>query len=427
MTSRNSSGHPAHLLNGHTAVLRTLDPDQPALHDLEPLRAIVEDSRVVSIGEGAHFVHEFTLARARLLRYLVERCGFTVLACELGAGEAAAVNPWLAGAGDDADLPQVTGALSAGLFGELLRWLRRYNRSRSQPLQILGIDLPNTLTLRPDLDPVADYLRLVDADAADLLATVLPTADQITGGSAAVSAPRWASLGTARQHALTACLAKLSLRARALEPIYVSRSDRRRYDTVRRHLDAACHTDYMLQAMNDLFSGGGLSGDTSIRDYYMATTVQWHLDHTGPDTRVVVIAHNNHIQKTPVTFDGHLTALPMGHYLARSLGRQYRAVALTHTADGVPEMAFPAEASPVGFAVEQVRLGTPPPGSVEKALAEAGLDTAITLTDLRSPEPAVASLAGIRSQSAAMETNLQQAFDAVLCSPTATRDTTVNF
>ncbi|MGP3930441.1 erythromycin esterase family protein [Nonomuraea sp. KM88] len=426
MTFPTSSGHSARPLAEHITVLTTLDPDEPLLDDLHPLRAIVEDARVVAIGEGAHFVHEFTLARARLLRYLLEHCGFTVVAFEMGSGDAAAVNPWLAGDGEG-DLLQVAGRHTVNLFGELLRRLRRYNRGRSHPIRIVGIDLPNSLTLLPDLDPVAGYLRMVDEGITDMVAGLLRTAGAITGGSAAASAPRWASLDQADQESLTAGLARLSLRMRALEPLYVARSDQHGYDVARRHLEAACHTDYMLRAMSTLFSGTGLPDDTSIRDHYMATCLRWHLDRLDPGARVVVVAHNNHIQKTLVTYDGHPTALPMGHHLARGLGGHYRAVGLTHTADHVPDMVWPAEDSPVGFTIESVRLAAPPPGSLEKALVDAGLAADVTLTDLRSPDPEVTALDAIRSQSATMDTPVAQTFDAVLCTPTATTDPTATF
>jgi erythromycin esterase len=140
-----------------TVTLNTLDPSDPQLSDLEPLREALAGAHVVGVGEGAHFVEEFTLARARLLRYLVEECGFTTLALECGHAEAAAINPWLAGEGDDDGLPQLVGPLTVGVFGQLLRWLRDYNQSRPKPLQINGVDLPNTLTLNSDLARVDAY------------------------------------------------------------------------------------------------------------------------------------------------------------------------------------------------------------------------------------------------------------------------------
>ncbi len=44
----------------------------------------VEGARIVGLGEGAHFVAEFSLARASLIRYLVERHDFNAIGLELG-------------------------------------------------------------------------------------------------------------------------------------------------------------------------------------------------------------------------------------------------------------------------------------------------------------------------------------------------------
>ncbi|AGZ42685.1 erythromycin esterase family protein [Actinoplanes friuliensis] len=406
-----------------TVTLNTLDPSDPQLSDLEPLREALAGAHVVGVGEGAHFVEEFTLARARLVRYLVEECGFTTLALECGHAEAAAINPWLAGEGDDDGLPQLVGPLTVGVFGQLLRWLRDYNRSRPKPLQVNGVDLPNTLTLNSDLARVDAYLAGVDPSAAAVLKDILPSAGHITGSSAVISAPQWGALGTAEQDALTAGLARLFLRLQAMGPLYIEQSGIDAYTTARRHLSAAVHTDYQLRAMNALFAGGGAPCDPSLREHYMAASVE-DLVATTVDARIIVIAHNNHIQKTTVVFDGELTALPMGYYLARNLGKGYRSIALTHTGRHVPEMAFPAEKSPVGFTLEDVGLPTPPDGSIEKALVNAGLGTSITLTDLHvSTSP----FSHVRSQSAVMDTDLSRAFDVVLSSPAATRDNTVSF
>ncbi|MBV8932074.1 MAG: erythromycin esterase family protein, partial [Kutzneria sp.] len=66
--------------------LRTLDPAAP-LDDLAWLDEAVGDARVVAIGESAHYNHESYLLRHRLLRYLVERHGFTAYATESGFTE----------------------------------------------------------------------------------------------------------------------------------------------------------------------------------------------------------------------------------------------------------------------------------------------------------------------------------------------------
>ncbi|GGM57854.1 hypothetical protein GCM10012275_31330 [Longimycelium tulufanense] len=430
MTAYTSSGSAAlaDYFRKRADVLRTLDPDAP-LDDLEPLREIVGDARVVAVGEGAHFVHEFGLAHARVLRFLAERCGFTVLAMEFGFSEGFALDSWLSGGGAESDLAELSGALSLGLAGELLRWLRRYNRTGSRPVRFVGVDIPTSVAIHHDLVPVSDYLSVVDPDALPTLETARGIADRIASGSAVVGALSWFEHEPAEQDALTASLARLLLRMRALEPLYVSRSDQNSYDLALRQMEAACHTDYMYKAMHGIFSGNHVPGDTSVRDRYMADSLSWHLDRLEPGTRVVLVAHTNHIQKTPVSF-GDITALPMGHHLDRMLGEDYCALALTHTSDTVPEMHFPDETSEVGFTVAPVNVATPEPGSVEAGLIDAGLGGDITLTNLRdAPRDATASVAlnSIRTQSAAMVTPVPEAFDAVLSSPVANMDETVKF
>jgi erythromycin esterase-like protein len=87
-------------LGGHAVPLTHLDPEAP-LDDLEPLRDIIGGARVVAIGENSHFIAEFSLMRRRILRFLVERCGFTVLAFEYGFSEGFPLDAWAQGKGTD--------------------------------------------------------------------------------------------------------------------------------------------------------------------------------------------------------------------------------------------------------------------------------------------------------------------------------------
>ncbi|MFF5258784.1 erythromycin esterase family protein [Actinomadura viridis] len=404
----------------HTTTLTGLAPDAP-LDDLEPLRDIAGDARVVALGEGAHFVQEFTRARQRLLRFLAERCGFTVLAFEYGFSEAVGLDRWIRDEGGD--LARLGGTPFAGLTTEMAHWLHRHNRAGGHPVRFAGIDIPAAGgDLRPALDPVAAYLREVDPDALPLIDRVLAIADRFAGKSFAAASPKWSRLTTAEQDALTAGLARLLLRFQALEALYVSRSDQDRYDLNLRRLQAAPHTDYMFGAMRDIYAGEGMAGDTSIREDYMAGSLLWHLDR-APEDRFVLAAHNNHIQKAPVHFDGDLIAFPMGHYLHRALGDGYRAIALTHTADHVPEMHLD-ETTEAGFTVIDETLAPPSPGSIEAALIDAGFQDAITLTDLRPvPPEGPRPLDRIRTQSADIELPVREAFDAVLSVPTVTTST----
>ncbi|WP_067826361.1 erythromycin esterase family protein [Actinomadura kijaniata] len=403
----------------HAVALTTLDPDAP-LDDLEPLRDIIGGAQVVAVGESAHFVREFTLARQRILRFLAERCGFTLLALEFGFSEGLELDPWIQGAGTETDLTRISENADTWGIGELLRFVRGHNASSGRPVRFAGIDIPQAGgSLLPALVPVAEYLQDVDPDAVPLAESAIGIAARLAGGSGASAVPARAELGTARQDALTAALARLRLRFRALEPLYVPRSDQHRYDTAMWRLEAAVHADDALRATAALFDGTAPPADLSVRDRYMAESVRWHLSHSAPGTRVVLAAHNNHIQKHPVAYDGRLTTLPMGRHLHRALGDDYFALALTSTADRTVEMR-PDPNAPLGFTIADTPLDPPKPGSVEAAALDAGIGPG--LIDLRHARGADRSgeLTRIRTQSTTLTMPIPDAFDAVLVTPTAT-------
>jgi erythromycin esterase len=106
-------------------------------------------------------------------------------------------------------------------------------------------------------------------------------------------------------------------------------------------VDGAVATDYMFKAMASIFAGTPTRADASARERYLADSVRWHLDHK-PGARIVVAAYNNHIQKTPVAFDGAVASLTMGQHLQHTLGADYHAIAVTSTADHTVDMQLDA-------------------------------------------------------------------------------------
>ncbi|MYT33138.1 MULTISPECIES: erythromycin esterase family protein [unclassified Streptomyces] len=411
-------------LRAHAVPLTHLDREAP-LDDLEPLRSLIGDARVVAIGESSHFIDEFAAMRERILRFLVERCGFTVLAFEYGFSEGFPLDAWAQGEGTDDGLSEhLAAAIPVGL-DEPLRWMRRHNRTAAQPVRFAGVDIPAAGgSLLPALSPVADYLRRTDPEFLPAVQTALQIAASFAGGSGAVAAPAWARLTSAEQDTLSATLMRLLIRFRAVEPLYVSRSDQLSYDIALQRLEGACHADYTFRAMADLFAGKGLAADTSARDVYMAGAVLWHLAHFEPGTRIVLAAHNAHIQKSPISFDGHLTGLPMGQHLHRALGDDYFALGLTSTTGHTADMPRDENAR-FGFTVDATALEPSEPGSIEAAFADAELG--LSIADLHQARTEAHDNAGlapipdrIRIQSAYMNSPVLEAFDAILHTPTST-------
>ncbi|MFF0747147.1 erythromycin esterase family protein [Streptomyces sp. NPDC004111] len=405
-------------LRGHAASLDHLDPAAP-LEDLEPLRGILDGARVVALGEHSHFIAEFAAVRQRILRFLVERCGFTVLAFEYGFSEALRLDAWAHGEGADDDLSALLATAVPIGIQEPLRFLRRHNRTATEPVRFAGTDIPAAGgSLLPALAPVADYLHDIDPEALPAVRSATAIAASFAGDSAALAAPAWARLPSADQDALTALLSRLLLRFRCLKPLYLSRGDEHSYDTALRCLEAARHGDHTFRAMAALFAGNGLTADTSARDHFMAESLLWHLDRLDPAARVVLMAHNAHIQKSPVVFDGHLAGLPMGQYLHHALGDTYFALGLTSVTGHTAEMRRD-EAAPFGFTVHDTPLEPPTPGSIEAAYADSGL--AIAVADLRRARTTgLVSPNRIRMQSIYQHTPVVDAFDGILSVPTST-------
>lgn len=117
--------------------LRTLDAEDPDRSDLEPLRGIVGDARVVCLGEGAHVTHEFLLAR-----FLVDELGVTSLVLESGYAEGLALDRWVGGGPGELSVHAVGHGLGDNEPTRTqLAWLRAHGGVR-----VFGMDLPGSGT-----------------------------------------------------------------------------------------------------------------------------------------------------------------------------------------------------------------------------------------------------------------------------------------
>lgn len=382
------------------------DPGADSNSDLAGLAYAVRDARVVAVGESSHFIREFGLLRERVLRFLVERLGFTMLAYEYGFSEGIGVDGWVRGEGKENELEAyASSTLPVGLV-EPLHWLRARNlrghdagyvvdpdTPSSAAVRFAGIDLPAAGgSLRQALGPVAAFLRQVDPEAVPWLEEAL----RISAG----------------QDALTASLARLRQRFVSLEPYYVERASQYQFDLAKHRVDGACAVDYTFHD----------TADTSAREKYMAESVLWNLARS-PGTRVVLAAHNAHVQRVSTSDSAQATAPPMGQHLARSLGAGYYALGLTSVA-GYTARLEPDASARFGFTVTPTPLETPAPGSIEKAFA----DVQCEMTEYERP-PLMADLRAvdraeyhegpqrIRIQESYLDVPVLDAFDGIICIP----------
>jgi erythromycin esterase len=211
---------------------------------------------------------------------------------------------------------------------------------------------------------------------------------------------------------------RVRLRLASLAPVLTKRGGRAPFQRACDLASSIEHTLETLRIMKTLFEGASLEGDTSVREFFMARVVEKRLD-ANPDLKMLLLAHNNHIQKTPLSFSGELTAVPMGQHLAHR--EDYRAIGVTHVGPTVPEMQYPSPESPLGFSVAAVPADEIREDSVEQRIINAGgkQTSCLALAD------DVKGARRMRSQSASIEADVSEAFDAILCTPNANKDSLV--
>jgi erythromycin esterase len=341
--------------------LSTLDPAAP-LDDLGWLDRVVRGARVVAIGESSHYNREFLQLRHRLTRYLVERHGFDAVAMETGFVEGWQIDSWVRGG--DGELEQVMANGLTSLMGlwietrALLEWLREHSRAATHPVGFYGVDLGGSnVSLLPGLDAVTAYLAQADPECS-VDPVLRETAAAFSAGSAfgiPAAMAGYPGLAPERRDALTAGLADLRARMTSRRLDYVRRTGADAYERALRSMHLTVTVDALFR---ELARGGQYA---MIREAAIADTVEWVLRR---EARIVLPAHNGHVQRYPVSMPGVPEMKSMGIHLADRLGADYVVIGTTSGAgqtltDGADFFAGKLF----------TEMGSPEPGSLDALMA----------------------------------------------------------
>jgi len=144
--------------------------------DMQPLKKIVGDARIVSLGEATHGSREFFQLKHRMLEFLASEKGFTIFSIEANMPEAYRLNDYvLNGNGNPEQL--IKGMYfwtwSTEEVLDMVQWMREFNKSGKGRLQFTGFDMQT-----PDVAAgiVSDFVVKVEPDYS---ATVRQATDQI--------------------------------------------------------------------------------------------------------------------------------------------------------------------------------------------------------------------------------------------------------
>jgi len=152
--------------------------------DMKPLKKMIGNARIVSLGEATHGSREFFQLKHRMLEYLATEMGFTIFSIEANMPEAYRLNDYvLTGNGDPAKLIK-------GMYFwtwntqevlDMVMWMRDFNESGKGRVQFTGFDM-QTPSVAADI--VRDFVDKNDTEYADALhkATDMAKAPSQSGG-----------------------------------------------------------------------------------------------------------------------------------------------------------------------------------------------------------------------------------------------------
>ena len=331
--------------------------------DLEFLRDLVGDARVVALGENTHGARDFFEMKARILRFLVEEMGFDTFAIEATWPEGLRLDRYVrTGEGDSA-------VLLAGLYFwtwrtesvlEMIEWMRDHNKAGGD-LGFHGVDMQSPGMA---LHLVREYIDLVAPDRLDFVTGKLDCLNRFANGPTG-DFPRRRYRDETDAYRSECGASMEEARALLVE-------NRERYET-----DAgADRYAIALQSLRVAYQYHLQAVGEQSRDESMAENTVWLADRIGPEGRMVLWAHNFHVSTQPGA---------QGFYQRQAFGDDMVILGFTHEGGRFTAAGFTEDSSGRRrwTGREAFELDPPVEGSFEAYFAEAAAPRFVL--DLRRP------------------------------------------
>lgn len=145
--------------------LRTVEAGN-GFQDMQPLKQLIGNARIVSLGEATHGSREFFQMKHRMLEFLATEMGFTIFSIEANMPESYRMNDYvLNGAGDPREILR-------GMYFwtwqteevlEMVEWMREFNKSGRGRVQFTGFDM-QTATVASQI--ARDFVAKADPEYA---------------------------------------------------------------------------------------------------------------------------------------------------------------------------------------------------------------------------------------------------------------------
>ncbi|MCI0697826.1 erythromycin esterase family protein [candidate division KSB1 bacterium] len=317
--------------------------------DLQPLKKMLNNVRIVGLGEATHGTREFFQIKHRLLEFLASEMNFNAFALEASYAACQPINNYvLYGKGDRATVLSGQGyiAWDTEEFSKMLDWLRTYNQSvpDEKKIRFYGVDLWNNGLGRR---VVSDYLHKQAPDRGS-------TTDSLFQVLAKVEA-KWPMLmdeedGKTLEKVLPQLQDLINHLAENKDK-YVNGSTLIEFDQVLQY------TQVMKQWIM-----ANIAGKNSERSKYMAENLRHIVDRERPNAKIIIWEHNEHISgkgKESRSVGDSLINPYLGYYLRKTYADRYYAFGFDFN-----QGFYRSRALQPGQAPGDLKEGKLPPASV---------------------------------------------------------------
>ena len=351
-------------VSDHAIPLTSTEPGT-SLDDLECLRELIGDARIVALGEQTHGTHEFQTMKHRIMRFLVEEMGFTALGLEAGWGGGLKSDRYvLEGNGSRKEAMSAAGFwfYQTTAFQALVSWMRSYNAGApAQPVHLVGIDYMAPHHALEWADQVLSRTQVkIDVEARRGLWELASLYSKIWRDSE----KRLEYFESARTYIaeVIRVLPEIRSELTTLQAETIKR--------IPRALDQLeGRFTFVGEEPNE---AGWYSLSSTYRDGCMAENTTWWLDTLGEDSRIILWGHNGHVAASWQEA-GWVT---VGEHLRKKYGDDLVTVGFS-TSRGT----FSAINQEIG-AFDDLTVPEPLPDSYEAVFSGTGID--LFLLDLRS-------------------------------------------
>ncbi len=260
--------------------------------DLMPLKIIINNVKIVSLGEPTHGSSEIFKMKSRLIEFLAVEMGYNIFAIEANMAESYRLNEYvLNGNGEPEELLRGLGywTWNTQEILDMILWIREYNKSGKGKIQFVGFDM-NSYFLA--LQNILDF-KMKDKHLIKILKDIEKNHfSRIKNYKKGIyKMPK--GLNDSLYYSTKDLYEYISER----KSYYLKNLINNKYEWLKQNAKLL----YQYATMYSDFKP-----EKGFRDKCLAENIEWIINNNLSTSKIIIWAHNGHIKKDNYTMGGYL-------------------------------------------------------------------------------------------------------------------------